>query len=85
VESAFNPARSFLDHTKFFAVLITANINLLPIITSNQLSSIMPAGGAGGGGGGGNRSGGGGNRIGGSGTKNTRQIASKGAEKKIVH
>jgi hypothetical protein len=42
-----------------------------------HLFANMPAGGAGGGGGGGNR-------IGGTGTKNSRQTASKGAEKKIA-
>ena len=63
--------------TKFFASLITVNVNTSPTVTLNQLSATMPAGGAGGGGGGGNR-------IGGSGTKNSRVTAFKGTEKKIA-
>lgn len=71
-----------LDKTRSSADLPLWTSSLPSTGTPHQFTATMPAGGAGGAGG--SRAGGGGNRVGGMGTKNSRQTASKGVDKKVA-
>jgi hypothetical protein len=83
VQSAFDSYHKVHNYTDFFAIITNTSIDLSTTASRHQLCISMPAGGAGGGGGG-NGPGGGGSRVVGTGTKKSRQTASKGVDKKVA-